>query len=66
MYLYLVQVIMDVEMSVLNKIDEYSTKVYNFNSVSYEAESQTCPDNVHGLILHTLILYFRRLCFIPE
>ena len=56
MYLYLVQVIMDVEMSVLNKIDEYSTKVYNFNSVSYEAESQTCPDIVHGLILHTLIL----------
>ena len=50
-------IVMDVEMLLLNKIDKYSTKVYNSINVFYEAESQTCPDKVHGLTLHTLILY---------
>ena len=38
-------IVMDVEMSLLNKIDEYSAKAYNSINVSYEAESQTCPNN---------------------
>ena len=35
-----------VEMPLLDKIDEYSAKIYNFIIMSYEEESQTCPDNV--------------------
>ena len=54
---------MNVQISLLNKIDEYSAKVYNSINVSYEAESQTCPNNWHGLTLYTLIFYFRKFIF---
>ena len=39
-------IVMDVEMLLLNKIDKYSTKVYNSITMSYKAESQTCLDIV--------------------
>ena len=38
-------IVTDVEVPLLNKIDEYCAKIYNSITLSYEAETQTCPDD---------------------
>ena len=38
-------IVKDVEVPQLNKIDKYSAKIYNSITMSYKAESQTCPDD---------------------
>ena len=57
-FIFCSAIVMDVEMRLLNKIDEYSAKAYSSIIISYKAESHTSQDSItcnHLTFIDTLL-----------